>query len=63
MVKHEKVNLFKVVEDVRDLCQPLAKRGVQIINDVRMSTPAIKGDMGRIIQVFVVGRRGAGKSG
>ncbi|GAX76579.1 hypothetical protein CEUSTIGMA_g4025.t1 [Chlamydomonas eustigma] len=52
LVKHEKVNLFKAAEDVRDLCQPLAKRNVRIVNEIREGLPLVKGDTGRIIQIF-----------
>ncbi|KAG2434989.1 hypothetical protein HYH02_011988 [Chlamydomonas schloesseri] len=51
-IKHEKVNLKRVVDDVIDLCQPLAKRGVKLVNDLRENVPFVLGDTGRIIQVF-----------
>ncbi|KAG2425936.1 hypothetical protein HXX76_013309 [Chlamydomonas incerta] len=51
-IKHEKVNLKRVVDDVIDLCQPLAKRGVKLVNDLRETVPFVLGDTGRIIQVF-----------
>ncbi len=50
-IKHEKVNLKRVVDDVIDLCQPLAKRGVKLVNDLRDNMPFVLGDTGRIIQV------------
>lgn len=50
-IKHEKVNLKRVVDDVIDLCQPLAKRGVKLINELRDNMPFVLGDTGRIIQV------------
>ncbi|GFR47594.1 hypothetical protein Agub_g9328 [Astrephomene gubernaculifera] len=51
-IKHEKVNLKRVVDDVIDLCQPLAKRGVKLVNDLKENTPFVLGDTGRIIQIF-----------
>ncbi|KAG2482178.1 hypothetical protein HYH03_018877 [Edaphochlamys debaryana] len=51
-IKHEKVNLKRVVDDVIDLCQPLAKRGVKLVNDLRENVPYVLGDTGRIIQIF-----------
>ncbi|GLI62437.1 hypothetical protein VaNZ11_005058 [Volvox africanus] len=51
-IKHEKVNLKRVVDDVIDLCQPLAKRGVKLVNDLREHVPFVLGDTGRIIQIF-----------
>ena len=58
-IKHEKVNLKRVVDDVIDLCQPLAKRGVKLVNDLRENVPFVLGDTGRIIQVRA-SRRGRG---
>ncbi|GFH12211.1 uncharacterized protein HaLaN_07851, partial [Haematococcus lacustris] len=51
-IKHEKVNLCRIVDDVIELCGPLAKRGVQLVNDVPGNIPCVLGDNGRIIQIF-----------
>ena len=48
------MNLKRVVDDVIDLCQPLAKRGVKLVNDLRENVPFVLGDTGRIIQVWAV---------
>ncbi|GAX76781.1 hypothetical protein CEUSTIGMA_g4227.t1 [Chlamydomonas eustigma] len=52
VVKQEKVSVKRAVEDVLELCQPLAKRGVHLVNNVSESLPAALGDTGRIIQIF-----------
>ncbi|MEW5298365.1 MAG: hypothetical protein WDW36_001497 [Sanguina aurantia] len=51
-IKHEKINLRRIVDDVVDLCQPLAKRNVRLVNDVPSSIPCVLADSGRIMQVF-----------
>jgi len=51
-VKHEKVNLYKIVEDVVELTGPLTKRGVKLVVQVPGNIPYVLGDMGRIIQIF-----------
>ncbi|GAX76782.1 hypothetical protein CEUSTIGMA_g4228.t1 [Chlamydomonas eustigma] len=52
VVKLEKVDLAKLVDDVVDLCSPLAKKGVRMLNNVPSRCPPVVGDSGRIIQIF-----------
>eukprot|EP00955_Chlamydomonas_euryale_P009785 104833-Chlamydomonas_euryale.AAC.3 len=52
VIKHEKVNMYNLANDVIDLCQPLAKRNVKLINTVGSDLPPVLGDMGRIVQIF-----------
>ena len=51
VIKHEKVDLKKLVEDVVDITRPLVNKKVQLINRVS-SIPCITGDGDRITQIL-----------
>lgn len=50
-IKHEKINLSELVDDVIDICMPLAKKKVKLLNCLADGLPPVLGDGGRIIQV------------
>eukprot|EP00798_Chlamydomonas_sp_ICE-L_P018023 gene18023-24435_t len=52
IIKHEKVNVRSIVTDVLDLCSPLIKKGVRLVNMVGANIPRIVGDNGRIAQML-----------
>eukprot|EP00798_Chlamydomonas_sp_ICE-L_P018021 gene18021-24433_t len=52
VIKHEKVNIKRVVSDVLALCSPLMKKGVRLVNKVDSQIPKIVGDTGRIAQIL-----------
>lgn len=51
-IKHEKINLSELVDDVIDICMPLAKKKVKLLNCLADGLPPVLGDGGRIIQVW-----------
>ena len=51
-IKHEKINLSELVDDVIDICVPLAKKKVKLLNCLPDGLPPVLGDGGRIIQVW-----------
>ncbi|KAG2440769.1 hypothetical protein HXX76_003625 [Chlamydomonas incerta] len=51
VIKHEKVDIRRLVSDVLDLSLPLVRKGVRLINNVG-NVPKIVGDNGRIVQIL-----------
>ncbi|KAG2442020.1 hypothetical protein HYH02_009812 [Chlamydomonas schloesseri] len=51
VIKHEKVDIKRLVSDVLDLSLPLVRKGVRLINNVG-NVPKIVGDNGRIVQIL-----------
>lgn len=52
VIKHEKVDVRTIVNDVLDLCSPLMRKGVRLVNQVGNNIPKIVGDNGRIAQIL-----------
>jgi len=51
VIKHEKVDIKRLVTDVVDLSLPLVRKGVKLVNNVG-NVPKIVGDAGRIVQIL-----------
>lgn len=51
VIKHEKVDLKRIIEDVVDITRPLINKKVQLINNVT-SIPSVTGDGDRITQIL-----------
>ncbi|KXZ43375.1 hypothetical protein GPECTOR_92g598 [Gonium pectorale] len=51
VIKHEKVDIKRLVTDVLDLSLPLVRKGVRLVNNVG-NVPKIVGDNGRIVQIL-----------
>ncbi|KAG2487120.1 hypothetical protein HYH03_014233 [Edaphochlamys debaryana] len=51
VIKHEKVDIKRLVTDVLDLSLPLVRKGVKLVNNVG-NVPKIVGDNGRIVQIL-----------
>ncbi|GAX79210.1 hypothetical protein CEUSTIGMA_g6650.t1 [Chlamydomonas eustigma] len=52
VIKHEKVDIKRLVSDVLDLSLPLVRKGVRLVNNVQGIIPKIVGDTGRIVQIL-----------
>ena len=52
VVKHERVALPNLLDDIIDLTQPLARGSVKILNQMPVGLPSVVGDPSRIIQIF-----------
>ncbi|KAG1665331.1 hypothetical protein FOA52_011744 [Chlamydomonas sp. UWO 241] len=51
VIKHERVDIKRLVNDVLDLTLPLVRKGVSLVNTIT-NVPDITGDTGRIVQIM-----------
>jgi signal transduction histidine kinase len=52
VIKHQKVRLKRLVQDVVALHAPLMKKGVKLVDRLPSDLPTITGDHERIVQIF-----------